>query len=164
VIVSGMCNDTTPSADVSSYCIQLLGRHYILEAYQELPKVLAPLDIFGDPVAALAGLLQPSACFHLLTTHICPSLLVLPMKLQQVLGRHYILEAYQELPKVLASLDIFGDPERLLQAPCYFDKPFVLPLLLQTVLHTASRQLQTVSMLMYSPTPSAYALLGLIRC
>ncbi|WIA20481.1 hypothetical protein OEZ85_004885 [Tetradesmus obliquus] len=36
--------------------------------------------------------------------------------LVQVLGRHYILEAYQELPKVLASLDIFGDPARLLQA------------------------------------------------
>lgn len=34
----------------------------------------------------------------------------------QVLGRHYILAAYQELPKVLASLDIFGDPARLLQA------------------------------------------------
>jgi hypothetical protein len=33
-----------------------------------------------------------------------------------VLGRHYILAAYQELPKVLASLDIFGDPARLLQA------------------------------------------------
>jgi hypothetical protein len=36
--------------------------------------------------------------------------------LLQVLGRHYILAAYQELPKVLASLDIFGDPARLLQA------------------------------------------------
>lgn len=36
--------------------------------------------------------------------------------LPQVLGRHYILAAYQELPKVLASLDIFGDPARLLQA------------------------------------------------
>lgn len=33
-----------------------------------------------------------------------------------MLGRHYILAAYQELPKVLASLDIFGDPARLLQA------------------------------------------------
>jgi hypothetical protein len=34
----------------------------------------------------------------------------------QVLGHHYFLAAYAELPKVVASLDIFGDPARLLHA------------------------------------------------
>jgi hypothetical protein len=58
-MVSCLCIHPTPSADVSSlYCQQVLGRHYILEAYQELPKVLASLDIFGNS----ARLLLDSRC------------------------------------------------------------------------------------------------------
>ena len=34
----------------------------------------------------------------------------------QVLGRHYVMAAYQELPKIVASLDILGDPARVLHS------------------------------------------------